>query len=282
MKKTLKLILCAILITGTVELMPAFTAYVNENGVSALQDKIARLPYITENDTVFVPLKEAFEVLGAVVFHNSDTNEIFAITRDSDVITHKTGEGYILKNDETIELKQKSFIRNDKTYLPIETVSHLFYADVSLNRQGEAFLQKQFTYNEYHEQIFEVLKYSSKPYFNPLNFRRYLAYKSIYPKISGEEAILYVNMNLDYPFYAAVKEIENPHELLVLCNKYNKLPDDFSPYNIVSFDEGYYSGNGRYINSVAKQAFQQMADDGKKAGAFLVSVSSLRTKEYQA
>ncbi|HHW69550.1 MAG TPA: M15 family metallopeptidase [Tenericutes bacterium] len=86
-----------------------------------------------------------------------------------------------------------------------------------------------------------------------------------------------VNVNADYKFYTNVVNTDLDKDLLILVNKYNKLPSNYEPKNLVSL--GDY-GIGKMID-VAKEAFVQMAEDIKKEGLYIKSISSYRSYSSQ-
>jgi D-alanyl-D-alanine carboxypeptidase len=99
-----------------------------------------------------------------------------------------------------------------------------------------------------------------------------------------EQVIIHVNVGLNKPFYTDIKTIDNPNDQLVLCNKYNKLPNNFTPANLVSVPKGYYVNDGKdyRLDSIAMAYFKSMADDAKKHGINLKIISGYRTYNYQA
>ena len=103
------------------------------------------------------------------------------------------------------------------------------------------------------------------------------------PDYSIGEIISTVNLGFDYPFYENVKTIENPHELLVLVNKYNQLPQGFSQYNLVEMERSYTLRDGKnyLLNAVAYENYLKMYDDAKQEGLTLTVISAYRTEDYQ-
>ena len=97
-----------------------------------------------------------------------------------------------------------------------------------------------------------------------------------------DNLVVLVNIGLNNDFYTNVREIEDPDNLLVIVNKYNKLPDDYRPTDLVSFETKYMiSSKTRYMRKEAHDALVKMIDDINKEGMNLWLNSGFREKSYQ-
>ena len=67
--------------------------------------------------------------------------------------------------------------------------------------------------------------FSSCLHFVEANRERYLLYQEAHPDLSEWDIVTQVNIGLDHPYYTNVQTVSDPNSLLVLCNKYWKLPD---------------------------------------------------------
>ena len=74
------------------------------------------------DDRVIVPMRKIFEELGATVEWDSDTNTVTA-TKETDIIKLTIGSDIMLKNDEETELAVPARIIDDRTFVPIRTIS---------------------------------------------------------------------------------------------------------------------------------------------------------------
>ncbi len=111
---------------------------------------------------------------------------------------------------------------------------------------------------------------------------RYANYIKANSSLDTSKIVIYVNIGLDNDFYTNIKEIENPDSLLVLVNKYNKLPDNYSPKDLETFDDSYTSSSTkRQMRKVAYDALIKMINDIRKEGMDLWLNSGFRTKSYQ-
>lgn len=128
----------------------------------------------------------------------------------------------------------------------------------------------------------ELALYSSLPYFIEENTERYINYKEQNPDYPFEKVITYVNIGLDYDFYENVKTVENGHDITVLVNKHNKLPDDFKP-ELVQLDSSMcVSGVGpQYLQKQAFEAFVKMHEDAKQLGLNITAYGTYRSIEIQ-
>lgn len=118
--------------------------------------------------------------------------------------------------------------------------------------------------------------------FKSENLDRYINYKNKdeNSELSYKDIILNVNMDLDKDFYDTPKVIENPDDLLVLVNKYNKLPDNYEAKDLEEVDSNF-TVSKMYLNKKAKKAFEEMCSDAKSINLTIEAISTYRTKEYQ-
>lgn len=124
----------------------------------------------------------------------------------------------------------------------------------------------------------ELALYSGLPYFKEEYIDKYIDYKKQNPDLSYEKAITYVNIGLNYDFYESISNIGNGHDITVLVNKYNKLPDDFVP-ELVQIDSSMCAqGRGeQHLQKPALEAFSKMYDDGKQLGLDIRAYGTYRS-----
>lgn len=121
----------------------------------------------------------------------------------------------------------------------------------------------------------------SSPYYKYEHLNSYLEYYKK-NKDKKDNVVILTNIGLNNDFYTNIKEIKEPDSLLVLVNKYNKLPDDYKPNDLVEFDTKYMiSSKTRYMRKEAHDALIKMIDDINKEGMNLWLNSGFRTKDYQ-
>lgn len=120
-----------------------------------------------------------------------------------------------------------------------------------------------------------VISFVSNKYFNFNNLERYITY-SKNNNYDVDEIITHVNINIDKPFYSEIKTIEDPSNLLVLCNKYNALPSDYEPEDLTEV-----GSSGIYMRKEAAENMYQMVLAAESAGLNVNLVSGYRSYDYQ-
>ena len=111
------------------------------------------------------------------------------------------------------------------------------------------------------------------PFYRPELAGRYGACQAVHPDWTAARAVLWVNMELDHPFYTGTDTVEQPDSLTALVNKYHLLPADYAP-QVESVGAGYGSGS---LRPQAAAAFRAMADAARADGISLRSVSAYRS-----
>lgn len=107
------------------------------------------------------------------------------------------------------------------------------------------------------------------------NFDRYDEYAELHPEMTLDEVVWRVEANLDKPFYSDVNEYDISEKNPLLLNKYNRVPDDYVPDNLVSVYGDFLA------TPETKAAFEKMRDDMNTLGYKLHIVSSYRSVSYQ-
>lgn len=113
------------------------------------------------------------------------------------------------------------------------------------------------------------------------NAQRYAAWAQAHPEHTPAQTVGYVNVGLDQEFYSQVNEIEDPDNLLVLCNKYHKLPDGYEPADLTEIQAQYSNGKTVYLRAEAAQAFEQLCQGAAEQGYTILGQSGFRSYSYQ-
>lgn len=89
-------------------------------------------------------------------------------------------------------------------------------------------------------------------------------YNSYYQKnnYSYQTVVTYVNINLDLPVYTNTKEVNDPNSLYVLVNKYNYLPNNYTPDDLKYLPGAY--GNNVPMRSVIVEPFKELQQAAKE------------------
>ena len=126
----------------------------------------------------------------------------------------------------------------------------------------------------------DITNYYSIKNFDASKIDRYNAYKSK-ENISYEDAVTRVNIKLDLPVYTDTTEVKDADSLLVLVNKYNHLPDNYKPSDLVYVDGAY--GNKVPMRSVIKEAFLNLQEAAKdEININLMPTTAFRGESFQA
>ena len=109
---------------------------------------------------------------------------------------------------------------------------------------------------------------------------RYVNYKKENPDLDDEMVVVYVNIGLDKTFYEDITDSPNKFTTTVLANKLYYLGEDYVPKNLEKIKSSYSSGD-KYMESVARIAFEEMAKNAEKEGYNIRAVSTYRSYSYQ-
>lgn len=111
---------------------------------------------------------------------------------------------------------------------------------------------------------------------------RYAAYRAKHGELTPQQVVTYVNIGLDREFYTDVETIADPDDLLVLCNKYHKLPDGYEPDDLVRISAAY-SNNGKvlYLRKEAAEAFEELCSGAAAQQYTILGQSGYRSAAYQ-
>ena len=80
------------------------------------------------------------------------------------------------------------------------------------------------------------------------------------------------------PFSITPKIVSNPSSMQVVVNKYNALPDNYAPNDLVKITS---NGGNILLRKEAAQHWEAMQAQAKSEGIILVAFSGYRTKDYQ-
>lgn len=119
----------------------------------------------------------------------------------------------------------------------------------------------------------------NETYFLERNLTRYLSYAKKYPDKEPAEVVRSVNANIDYDFYTNDTASNLADGILVLVNKYHKLPSDYEP-DLVSMSSTYTYGTFQ-MQREAYEHFKDMCDNASVDGIHLYNVSAYRSYSRQ-
>lgn len=126
-----------------------------------------------------------------------------------------------------------------------------------------------------------VSKYAGVSYFLESKLNAYEVYAAAHPDFDVAKVVTYVNIGLDNEFYSNTKVIENPADMLVLCNKYNSLPEEYVPSDLVDITAANAAAGGLKLRKEAAEAFDRLCAGAKEAGYSIYGASAYRSYSYQ-
>lgn len=284
MKKLLALIIACMVFVTPLTVGATYDETITQPGfIIEFNGEQTEYTSVVYNDTHYVPLRKIFEKMGTYVFYRNRDSQILALTRDGDMIYHTVGTNSFTINNEEKILSNPSVLANGETYIPVDMLGSAFYVDGIYYDYPKLLIQKTMYTNEYHTGIKDVLDQCGNPAFYPERFNRYLSYHFQKPNYNMQDVLFRVNLGLDYPFYENTTVTEEPYDLLVLVNKYSRLPTEFAHNNLVSMNREYTSNDGKQylLAPIAYENYVKMSDAAKQEGLAMKVVSSYRTESYQ-
>ena len=116
----------------------------------------------------------------------------------------------------------------------------------------------------------DLLKIVSNKHFILENLERYQKLYNRNKNMDIDEIILNINLNLDYDYYEVINDTDASKDTLMLVNKYNKLPEDYIPEDLVTVAIKYCWGDGKKIRKEVYESFIKMWDAAYDDGIYLV------------
>jgi len=190
----------------------------------------------------------------------------------SKVITDDKCQSF-LKYEETL-LKSDVLSKPEYTY-SMATASGSSETTAVLPVQGasELHLQSQLLINE-------LVLDGIISFWNAAYEDRYLDYKSVNCNLSWVDAVTYVNIGLDHPFYTSNENVTNSDQLTVLINKYHCISKDYIPQNLVRINKSYSIGSIKLCEE-ACTALEEMCLAANTDSITMQAVSAYRSFDYQ-
>lgn len=154
------------------------------------------------------------------------------------------------------------------------------FTDDTLHRSSISFIEKIVSFitsssNKDENVSHDFSMYNDIYYYDSNNLSRYKSFSAKNPNISPEDIIWLVNANLDRNFYDKAEKIENTEDEIILVNKYNYLPNDYVPKNLVDIE------NGKQATEATAKAFEEMKENAAIEGLSINVVSAYRSIDYQ-
>ena len=152
----------------------------------------------------------------------------------------------------------------------------LGYSNDEIDKIIESFSLNEINKYLMNSKYKNLFDFKQSLYFNIKNIKRYQSYFDK-NKYTALDAVMYVEIGLDYDFYTNMKKANVKDGKLILINKYNYHDKNYNA-NLEKLGSGY--GNGS-LNKEAAKNFRKMVDAAKKDGIKLWSVSAYRSYTTQ-
>ena len=132
--------------------------------------------------------------------------------------------------------------------------------------------------NDYNKDYIDIV---SNKFFKDKYFNDYVEYKLNHKTFTSDETVAVVNTHVNKGWYNEEYVSQTYNDLLVIANKFYKLPDDYNRDDIVNVSLSYsYAGNK--ASKIVIESFEKMYDDiYNDLGVHLMINSSYRSYEAQ-
>lgn len=273
------------LITIGIMISCAICAQAHENVTitTDLKETIIENGLYVIGESVYMPVENTCESIGAVVYKTADKSEYYIISHDGDIIICRPGTSYYELNGEQIGTPS-NFIQNENGELeaPFSMFVNIFNFNVVYDDYG-AHIIRNLSNNIYNEHVKNVMRFCFNDNFYPENFSRYLKYYVQHPQTYMGTIINNVNMDLDKHGCRDAVSAANSDSILTLVNKTHKLSENFDAKNLSEVYGRYTKHPKRkfFLNTEAYYKYVDMYDAAEKENCYLKIVSAYRTEEYQ-
>jgi D-alanyl-D-alanine carboxypeptidase len=112
------------------------------------------------------------------------------------------------------------------------------------------------------------------------NVARYLDYGNNH-QVDSNKIVAVVNSKADYEFYTHTKASNLDDGNLVLVNKFNYLPNNYEPNDLVKLEGQYNGGANNMLRKEAALAFMKMVSKAKLDNIIIKNASAYRSYHYQ-
>jgi len=226
--------------------------------------------------TLIITIIILFIILSSLLLYifipkNNNEKEILYSEKAINIMKNYDIYDEIIKYDysKTIEkmLENESFKTNYiESYLDVNYISIENFDIITNSLLDKKYNSNEINYifNNYIENIdillnmeyINILQFKDITNFNINNIDRYLKYQEK-KEYDIKTVVTYVNIGLDqkgYSTYNSYTEEEANNDITILVNKYNKLPDNYEPYDLVSLSyDSFYT-----LRKDAAESFEKL------------------------
>ncbi len=144
------------------------------------------------------------------------------------------------------------------------------------NKTNNTFLDSLLT-KEYDKVYLEII---NEGYYIPSKISDYVNYYENNLNSSSYEVVEKVNAGADKEWYSDIKDTDISKDILMINNKFYKLPNDYEPADLVDVKNWYAYGNNK-LRKEAYDAFISMFNAAKEQGHTIIINSAYRSYKDQ-
>ena len=187
------------------------------------------------------------------------------------------------KIKDTIKYLKKTDKINANTADYILKMNDLGYSNEVIDYVVRNLSKKQITdfLSRKYNKDFE--EYTKTQLFTYKKYDRYLDYQKENKKLSIDDVVTRIELNLDKTYYEDSIMVKNPNDITVLTNKYLEIDEDYEPDDLVDMDDDY--ANNRYgqkqLRKEAYDKFVEMCNASREDGVNFYAESAYRSYNYQ-
>lgn len=126
-------------------------------------------------------------------------------------------------------------------------------------------------------------KYIKCQLFDYKHYDRYLKYQKKHDKLSIDDIVTRIALNMDMVHYEDSEFIKDPNRIDTLANKYYEISDEYEPSDLVDMDDKY--ANNTYgkkrLRKEAYDKFVEMCEAAKKDKVKFYAESAYRSYDHQ-
>lgn len=131
---------------------------------------------------------------------------------------------------------------------------------------------------EYDKMYIDILK---EKYFIKDKINDYINYYENNLNSSAKETVTNINVGVNNEYYTNIKQTDVSKDILMINNKYYKLPDNYEPTDLVTVKNWYSYGDDTKLRQEAYDKFIEMYNSAKENDLNIIINSAYRSYKYQ-
>lgn len=196
--------------------------------------------FVSPKIVYYLTTTETQRSLYQLNYQKACTEEIISNERDQYLIEKQIYSPTINEACNQKEYKDKFFdnyleityVNNENFILKINKLLELNYSAKEINQIYQTLSDEQIDEITNKDKIDNLTTLISQKFFNFNNLERYSNYQKE-EKLNVQETVLYVELDLDIPFYTTGYKSNLKDEYLILTNKYYALSKNYEPNDLV-------------------------------------------------